>query len=616
MGESDERDRRMETNHPQHSTDTSNPNERQADAVHILSDMEARLHGLRELHEKQCRKEAELTQREQAANELNQRLRLAQQQFEADRAQHESRHNDLVRQHADLQRHCESLAHERAQIQARAEQMSAELESARRQANEAGTQEHDLAVCTQHAAQLEDRLQQQCARSRDAEALAAERGEELLRVHENISELSNHAESSRNVLAVAENESADLRQQIASLQEQVGERDRVLEELEHTKQELAQAQSQFETVRDRADRSVDLESQRDQALNELGQLKAHLQTKLTEAARRTDQLTRELEAADARSEEALQETSKREQLDATAMEHCDRRRTRLALIRTEMKLREQKVSQAVEKLRERNVECQRILTQRRDVERGRAEVRRKRREAERLIARYKGGKYLMYIMVAVVLLAGLSWGVASHFVSATYLASATIQAQNKDRDLEIYELNEWQDYHEELLADQQFHIMAAERFRRRGLDKFGEASAVGDLIRTSTHHRSSQAGQLTIELSGKGAQRTELVLNTLVTSIRSYSEAAKAQRTDGATTIISSDAAVGDAPLTSTTPIYAAGLFLAGFMLTLGIAAPTWKNLSKSKREFEQQAKADEIGAQADWVEPEKLAKPIRTSKA
>ena len=230
-----------------------------------------------------------------------------------------------------------------------------------------------------------------------------------------------------------------------------------------------------------------------------------------------------------------------------------------------------------------------------------------------MITRYKGGKYLMYIMVAVVLLAGLSWGVASHFVSATYLASATIQARNKDRDLEIYELNEWQDYHEELLADQQFHIMAAERFRRRGLENFGEASAVGDLIRTSTHHRSTQTGELTIELSGKGAQRTELVLNTLVTSIRSYSEAAKAQRTDGATTIISSDAAVGDAPLTNTTPIYAAGLFLAAFMLTLGIAAPTWKNLSKSKREFEQQAKADEIGAQADWVEPEKLAKPIRT---
>ncbi|MCH9057849.1 MAG: hypothetical protein IIB55_04385 [Planctomycetes bacterium] len=596
----------MEPNHPQQSTDAPNADERQSDAVNILADMEARLHGLRELHENQCRKEAELTQREQAANELNQRLRLAQQQFETDRAQFESQHNDLVRQHADLQRHCESLAHEQTQTQARAEQLSAELESARRQANEAGTREHDLAVCTQHAAQLEDSLQKQRTRSQEAEALAAERGEELLRVHENISELSNHAESSRNAIAVAENESAGLREQIASLQERVGERER----------ELAQTQSQFETVRDRADRSVDLESQRDQALNELGQLKAHLQTKLTEAARRTDQLTRELEAADARSEEALHETSKREQLDADAMEHCHRRRKRLALIRTEMKLRKQKVSQAVEKLRERNVECQRILAQRRDVDRGRAEVRKKRREAERLITRYKGGKYLMYIMVAVVLLAGLSWGVASHFVSATYLASATIQAQNKDRDLEIYELNEWQDYHEELLADQQFHIMAAERFRRRGLENFGEASAVGDLIRTSTHHRSTQAGELTIELSGKGAQRTELVLNTLVTSIRSYSEAAKAQRTDGATTIISSDAAVGDAPLTNTTPIYAAGLFLAAFMLTLGIAAPTWKNLSKSKREFEQQAKADEIGAQADWVEPEKLAKPIRTSKA
>ncbi|MCH7791439.1 MAG: hypothetical protein IID31_04060 [Planctomycetes bacterium] len=595
----------MEPNHPQQSTDAPNADERQSEAVNILADMEARLHGLRELHENQCRKEAELTQREQAANELNQRLRLAQQQFETDRAQFDSQHNDLARQHADLQRHCESLAHEQTQTQARAEQLSAELESARRQANEAGTREHDLAVCTQHAAQLEDSLQKQRTRSQEAEALAAERGEELLRVHENISELSNDAESSRNAIAVAENESAGLRQQIASLQERVGERER----------ELAQTQSQFETVRDRADRSVDLESQRDQALNELGQLKAHLQTKLTEAARRTDQLTRELEAADARSEEALQETSKRDQLDTAAMEHCHRRRKRLALIRTEMKLRKQKVSQAVEKLRERNVECQRILAQRRDVDRGRAEVRKKRREAERLITRYKGGKYLMYIMVAVVLLAGLSWGVASHFVSATYLASATIQAQNKDRDLEIYELNEWQDYHEELLADQQFHIMAAERFRRRGLENFGEASAVGDLIRTSTHHRSTQAGELTIELSGKGAQRTELVLNTLVTSIRSYSEAAKAQRTDGATTIISSDAAVGDAPLTNTTPIYAAGLFLAGFMLTLGIAAPTWKNLSKSKREFEQQAKADEIGAQADWVEPEKLAKPIRKGK-
>ena len=606
MGESDERDGRMETDHPQQTTDASNADERQSDAVNILADMEARLHGLRELHEKQSLKEAELTQREQAANQLNEQLRLAQQQSEADRAQHESRHNDLVRQHADLQRHCESLAHEQTQTQARAEQMSAELESARRQANEAGTQEQDLAVCTQHAAQLEDRLKEQCTRSQEAEALAAERGEELLRVHENISELSNDAEASRSALATAENESAGLREQIASLQDRAGEQEG----------ELAQAQSQFNTMSERADRSGDLESQRDQALNELGQLKAHLQQKLTEAAERTDQLTRELEAADARSEEASQQTAKRDQLDTAAMEHCHRRRKRLALVRTEMKLREQKVSQAVEKLRERNVECQRILTQRRDVDRGRAEVRKKRREAERLITRYKGGKYLMYIMVAVVLLAGLSWGVASHFVSATYLASATIQAQNKDRDLEIYELNEWQDYHEDLLADQQFHSMAAERFRRRGLEKFGTAAAVGDLIRTSTHHRSTQAGQLTIELSGKGAQRTELVLNTLVTSIRSYSEAAKAQRTDGATTIISSDAAVGDAPLTNTTPIYAAGLFLAAFMLTLGIAGPTWKNLSKSKREFEQQAKADEIGAQADWVEPETLAKPIHTNKA
>ena len=82
-----------------------------------------------------------------------------------------------------------------------------------------------------------------------------------------------------------------------------------------------------------------------------------------------------------------------------------------------------------------------------------------------------------------------------------------------------------------------------------------------------------------------------------------------------ATTIISSDAAVGDAPLTNTTPIYAAGVFLGGFLLTLGIAAPTWKNLSKAKREFEQQAKADEIGAQADWVEPEKVVKSIPRRK-
>lgn len=580
-----------------------------ADAIRILSDVESRLHALKAMHENYRVKEAEIAQREERVAESTRQFTEAQERFEHERARLQEQAAETATLQSEIAREQEALAQQRRQIESRAQQASDDLEAAHQLGQELAEKEQRQARSDEQSADFERALHEQVARAEEAQKLAAERGEELLRIQEQISAASNDAESVRQQLQETGKRESELQDKIVSLEEQLSGTASTQTTLDETKQRLSQAHEQIESSRGDAEQIRSLESDLDRAVDGLAQLKARYESGLSESTKNNESLRAELDAAAEGSQSARDRLSEMERNQAETRVHWGRRRTRLASMRSAVQTQRGQVARAIVKLKERQVECERVLKQRSDVERARKELRSKRRQADQLIKRYKGAKFVMFLMGAATLMMGMSWGIASHFVQATYQASATLAAENKDRDLESYELDEWQAYHEPMLADPQFHAMAAERFRRRGISSLGKPAEIAQFVNSNVHHRSNRSGELIIELTGVGQERTELLLNTLVTAARSYAEAGRAQRTDGAATIISQDAAVADRPLHDPRPLYAGGVFMGGLLLMFGLGVPAWRRLRTASSEFDEQEKANAVGAESDWIEPELLQK-------
>lgn len=270
-----------------------------------------------------------------------------------------------------------------------------------------------------------------------------------------------------------------------------------------------------------------------------------------------------------------------------------RRRERLELCRTLSRKRAQKIKKAEDALATRFEQCERILGMRQELAEARELITAAQRRTDRQRASGKTAALAFYGSAAAALLGVLSWFGTQQAIPAIFSARAIIAADARGRTLGPGEFAEWQTFHEGLVTDPRFFENAAERMERRGITELGKP---GDLAKAAHDHlvaQSGTAGELLLEWRGEGSERTQRILDTLVTALASQANAARERRVDGAVTQIRQPSTAGTERLDTDYRWIAACVWGGSMILTFGLAALFWRRLSNAKATFEGSATVD-----------------------
>jgi hypothetical protein len=152
---------------------------------------------------------------------------------------------------------------------------------------------------------------------------------------------------------------------------------------------------------------------------------------------------------------------------------------------------------------------------------------------------------------------------------------------------------------------------AADRFLRRGLASMAVPAELADRLKRDLTTSSKREGSLTVELRGKGAERTERDLDTFVTALVSVANAARSARADGLATLIAQSAHAGHDPVEDPRPTYALGLAGGGLLACGLLGFMVWSRLSRAKHRYEEEQKIGEVIGDLSWGEP-----PVARSNA
>jgi DNA repair exonuclease SbcCD ATPase subunit len=270
---------------------------------------------------------------------------------------------------------------------------------------------------------------------------------------------------------------------------------------------------------------------------------------------------------------------------------------RLRLMRTILREQADKLRQAGEAVRARYDEVEKVAQERQTLARERASFAASKASIQPKAAPRSTMSTLAascYAAVAVAALAGLSWAIGGQIAPATYEARVTINADGQGTAPSPSQLAEWQKYHESLLKDPALTELAAERMGRRGIASLATPGALMSRLEADVNTQSPSAGQLTINLRGKGSAETVRVLDTYVTALVSQANADRERRTDGLATVISEAPSPGSGPIEDPRLIYSGITFAlsAGFSLAVGGVA--LRRLSTAKERLERMPEEEE----------------------
>ncbi|MBC7835290.1 MAG: hypothetical protein H7Y88_09355 [Phycisphaerales bacterium] len=339
---------------------------------------------------------------------------------------------------------------------------------------------------------------------------------------------------------------------------------------------------------------------------------AHLRTQIGGLQSRVAALQEQLEIA-ASAKRSVDEASGP---DKVALRNISRRR-RLATYKSLLQAQARKIIAAKGAMVKRQAECDAVLAQR---PRLAAAIEAVRVQERKLVA--KGAKsgalaLVFYVVGTIGVILALSWAITAQVAPATYVARATISAERGGITPSDTELQGWQVFHEDLAIDPRMMEAASERFRQRGLETLGTPAEVQSWYKAGMFASSSQDGQLTLELRGVGASRTQRELDTFVTAMVSVANAGRAARTDAMATAIIEPAKAGDEPVADQRLLYAGGMAGGGFFGASLLGLGVWGRLKRSKSRYEETQRLEEAMEGMQWanVEPSVNAPAVAERK-
>ncbi|MBY0261347.1 MAG: hypothetical protein K2Q20_03340, partial [Phycisphaerales bacterium] len=154
------------------------------------------------------------------------------------------------------------------------------------------------------------------------------------------------------------------------------------------------------------------------------------------------------------------------------------------------------------------------------------------------------------------------------------------------------------------------------RMGRRGLDQLATPVDLKARLDKDLYVQSAKPGNLTIELRGEGAEKSAMVLDTLITGYKSVSDQMRAERSNDIGVVIAQAATPGTEPLMDKRLEKAASVF-AGGLLAVGLAGLIiWSRLVRAKRQFEQAQAVEAALSEVEWTQLEaSIKKPDRAKK-
>ena len=280
------------------------------------------------------------------------------------------------------------------------------------------------------------------------------------------------------------------------------------------------------------------------------------------------------------------------------------RRQRLLRMRELVKRETGKLRSASEALHGRIKQCEQLMAQRIELVQAREAIEAAGRRVERSKSRSRtAATMLCWVSTAAVLLLA-SWLVAGSVRPGTFVATAVLVADGHGRDLTAPDRAGWQSYHEQLLTDPQFHEMGAERMLRRGIITLGTPGSFAEMMTRNLTAMSATDGELTLELREQGGDRTARILDTVVTALASYANAAAQRRSDGAATEIKQPAKPGASPIDRQREIMTAEIWLGATALVTVLSLVVWRKMVRDKATFEALSRASDLLDESRWVHP------------
>lgn len=454
-------------------------------------------------------------------------------------------------------------------------------------------------------------------------------------------------------LKEAERTSADLaRQERESGEIAIAELANRLKVAEHTATQAAGevAESLAAQIRERDETNATLRAELEQARRviadavpaaELAERDRTIEKLRAELDEAIEQATRPAPAPAGPDEEVLQEIAKRDEAITILKERLEeslaaaraatttadgsadggpseadyRRRDRLRRYKSMLQSQARKIVAAQSAIQRRHADCELVLSHRSKLALLAQQLSRAEKKITASKARSGAAAAVLYFVATLGILAVMSWEVSKRVWPGTYIARAVIEADPGHRSPKAEDYAAWQKDHAELLGDPRLMEVAAQRMQQRGLAALGSPGELASRLKQDMYVQTSKPGSLTVELRGEGAEKTALVLDTVVTAFKSVADQGKDERTNDMGVVIAQAATPGAEPLMDKR-IEKAGSVFAGAALAAGLAGLViWSRLVKAKKKFDQAAAVDAALGDVDWATLEASIKQNATQK-
>lgn len=587
--------------------------ERSVDLETRDADMRRRLEELESRERESEQRENEL--REQITGEFEARINELNQTLEGVRSEVESLRQQLDERNAELER-VRSEADDR--VRAREEELRNEFEQRVEGAKQSGDErvqslERELDEARNALQEASSQREQNDRERQELEAKVGELGQQL-------DSLRREAEEAKRRAEEASSENGD----VASAAAESDERAKRLEaELAKTRDQLAEAGRHLSEAQERARE----QSEKVEALGaELEQVKAKASEAPAPAAASTgidpaevakrdrviELLKGKLDAASAQCKQLQEQVG----TGGAASPSDPQQKAALDALQQKLLAKQQELDVAAHKLAAREKalegkggakpmspmggagteeerealrkESEALYTQREQLAEAKASLDRKAKKVAARASKGKAANLMMSAVITMAILAALSWYVVGQIVQPVHVASVELGIDPQETDLSDRQREAWQDYHEALLDDPQFHELAARRLKQRGYSEFGTPSDVRSMVSDGLiTMESGSDGRLTLLYTGPGSDRTERVLDTFSGSLSGFANETRDHRFDAAATAVITPVASDPTPIEDPRLNMFAMVFGGACAFALFGSVIMWRRMARDLTQFE-----------------------------
>jgi hypothetical protein len=206
-------------------------------------------------------------------------------------------------------------------------------------------------------------------------------------------------------------------------------------------------------------------------------------------------------------------------------------------------------------------------------------------------------------LVGLAIVVGiLSWFMAGRIFPATIAASVKVEATTRTGvPVSEEEKADWQQVHSAMLTDEAFQKTVAKRLADQRFDDYKDPDELTERLDEDLTVDSPELGAITLTLAGTNPDETAAVLDTLATTLATWSSQQAGKRGDGAVAHVRGErreagkvrfATINDTPIKSRRGMGALVIFLVGFMLSFLLITRISQGLLKAKSAMEE----DEFG--------------------